>query len=581
MSAPLPIDPAFLRWCEDHALVQTAEGWLALVLTPGQWEALCALSGFFNGVQGVYAAIKARQVGWTTLLLLWSLWKCTTSPGVKILWVTPKEQPYGAEVRDKWNDLVMQHQLQEGSGVDKMKLLNHSARETKFENGSRLAWHHVGGTESVAEAVGRSGTFSFCIVTEAAYPDDPELMRAAIDALRPALEKWGAPLMYDSTCNGSDGKGEVFYEEVQSVLSGEVEGAVKLLPWWTSPDYCDVVPDVEGLVNSYTVEERGLVEDFKLKPGQIAWRRRVRGTSASSILLFTEKYPERSIADAFIQKSGELVVDAGAMREAEVRLRREGHGALSEREVIAAGLEWVGGRDPLFQDDERGYFRCWITPSGAGRSWAGLDCSDGHAGSDWQFFCVAAEDGEIACILKTRIDKLRLAAAVQRLLEWYGCERAHIEAQGGGSEVAGYIKHGVKLDVRGIDPRELEVLEHRCLVRVTVEQTTEEIRENAISEALRHFEDGTRVPDMETLRDLRDLRRVGGRIEHRKKGHDDSVLGVGFAKWARRVDQLKAARRAGGGSGGGERRTGSKRGKGEGEFRVGRVKQKRYGYLRD
>lgn len=572
------IDPAFIRWLQYHALVQTAQGWAPLVLTPGQWEALVALSGFFGGVQGIYAAIKARQVGWTTLLLLWTLWKCVSSPGSKILWLTPKEEPYGVEVLAKWKDLVRVMQSQEGSGVDSVGLLNHSVNETVFANGSRVAWHHIGGAASIAEAVGRSGTFGWAIVTEAAYPDDPHLMRLAIESgLRPALEKWRAALMFDSTCNGMDGPGEPFYGYVQDVLKGREKGAVKLLPWWTSPDYRDDVGDVDALVNSYGAEEFELARDFDLKPGQIAWRRRVRGTTPAQVARFSEKYPERTIAGAFLQKGGGSVVDAEAMNDAEARLRRVGNGALSHAAIEAAGLKRVGLGDPLFQDEgERGYFRVFILPSGAGRTWGALDCSDGHTGSDWQAVAVVAEDGEVAALGRLRADKMRLGGALQRVVEWYGCERVHIESQGGGAEVASYIRHGVRVEARGINPAELEVLGHRCEVRIQLEQTTEEIRTEAIGEALRLFGDGSKVPDLETLGDLRDLRRRGGRVEHREGGHDDSILAVGFARVARRRDLLKEARRA---EGGGRRAASEGRGRRGGDFKVGGVKAKRYGYM--
>ena len=96
---------AFRRWLRQVARVPGEQGMVPPVLTDAQEGALQALAGFFALDMGWYAAVKARQVGMTTLLLLWSLWMILNTPGFVIIWVSPHDK-IAAEVLAKFRAIA-------------------------------------------------------------------------------------------------------------------------------------------------------------------------------------------------------------------------------------------------------------------------------------------------------------------------------------------------------------------------------------------------------------------------------------------------------------------------------------------
>lgn len=565
----------FLRWLREHAWAKTAQGWRPFVITRGQYQAVQSL-GFFERQRGWWAAVKARQVGFTTLALLWSLWFCLTNPGVVVLWVMPTDE-IASEILQTFREMVEWHRgyvpgLEQGIYPD-------NARHSGFSNGSRIKWAVIGGTEGTADLVARGATCDAAVFSELAYPVEEHLVRVAMDALGPALERNGAPCLIDSTPNGDAGPGAPYHEMVCEIRAGQREGGAFLFQWWLEPQYSDPAP--EGIEGTYDADERAGVEAHGWTPGQVAWRRRMRAGGARAREKFQEKYVE-SWEGAFLPRGGDHPVDGGLIRAAE-RLFSAGlmRQPLSVRELEAAGLRAVCADDPLHWQTQsgRGLTQVFKIPQEAGRTWAAIDCADGHAGSDWQALAVVDELGELAALAYLRVDPLRVAAAAQRLCEWYGVEVLVVESQKA-EPALGAIRRAQAVEVaqvRGAKQGELEVLGRRYEGRVVVQHTTEAVHDEAMDAALRVYGEAERIVSWAVLTELRDLRRKGERLKARDGGHDDALMATGLAERQRRRDMLRLAareRRGGGGSGG--------RG-GRGEFKVGRAARAgggRYSYLK-
>jgi len=582
MSAPLTASPAFdfIQWLRDYAWVKTKRGWVPMVITEGQEKAIREL-GFFALTVGWWASVKGRAVGFTTLCILWSIWYCSTHPGAVVVWIIPTDG-FHSKILAQFREMVLKLQTEGVPGLEQ-GIYPDNANVAGFANGARIEWEVVGGTRGTADAVGRARPIDAVICTEFGYPIEPMYLEVAIDALKPALERRGAPVLIDSTPNGDVGPGRVYFELVGDILASRLPGGVFLFGWWMEPDYKDPVGDEAALIASYTVEEIRLVALHGWKPGQVAWRRRKRGTTPAQHAKFAEDYPE-DIESAFVPKGGDYIVDQGLIRQAR-RMLRDGSAVqpMSSGELESAGLKRCGPDDPAHWGEgkgDRGFCRVFQPPRAAGRGWGALDCSDGLAGSDWQSFTVVDELGRVACFFYLRIDPIRVGALVQRLAEWYGLEELTIESQHA-EPALGVIRRAVTWDaaqVKGASAEELEVLKRPYVGRLKSQHTGEGVHDEAMDYALRLYGEAHLIVDAVIAQELEDLRRIDGRLKARSGAHDDGLMSGGLAERARRRSMLREAGRGGGGGG-----RGSKRGKGEGggEFRAGRVKQKRYGYLRD
>lgn len=567
------LDMQFVQWLREWAWVKGRKGWQPFVLTRGQARAIRRL-GFFKMKRGYWVALKARQVGFTTLMMLWSIWYCLANPGKIVLWVVPTEE-VGAELLQTFREMVewhRQHLSQLAGG-----LYPDNSRHSGFANGSRIKWAVIGGTEGTADLVARCAVCDVAVFSEFAYPIDEALVRVAMSALEPALERRQAPMIFDSTPNGDAGPGAPYYEIVCDIQSGTREGEVFLFEWWLEPDYCDPCNEAEVMA-TLDAEERAGVEEHGWTAGQVAWRRR-KIASMGGVERFREVYVE-SLEGAFTARGGDHPVPASLIRETERRFKA---GAVT-RQLARAELERLGLRavcddDPMFWqgDRSRGGVEVWRGPQSAGRTWAAYDGADGLGGSDWQAVAVVGEDGRLCALAYLRIDPIRVAAIMQRLCEWYGCELLTFESQKS-EPAAGALKRGARWeveDVRGAEDGELDVLARRYEGKVKSQHTSEVIHAEAMDAALRVFGSADAIPSRHVLAELRDLRRKGGKLVAREGAHDDALMASGLAERSRRRSMQREAEKRERGGGRGEGRGG------RGSFRAAPVRRgKSYSYLK-
>lgn len=473
------------------------------VLTEAQEGAMLALGGFFRLDAGWFAAVKARQVGMTTLLLLWSLWMIANTPGFVIIWVSPHDK-IAAEVLAKFRAIAT------ACGV---RLTRDNAEHSEVEGGGRIVWSSIGGSLATADVVGRSGTFHAAVLTEIAYPYEPELVQVALDALMPALERHAAPVFMDSTPNGKTGPGMPYFEMVRRIEAGEVNGAVWLCPWWLEPSYREDAPP--GMVRT-PEEERLSDQAGGLDDDQIQWRRS-RTKTERDRKKFAEKYPE-SLIDCFLDGDGASVLSGDLIEKmAAYRFPRP----------LLEPLGKLHAGDPAAQTSGKSWLRVYDAPINGQKYFAGLDCASGRA-RDAQALCVLDWEGNIAAVGRFFLEGHRLASVVCRACSYFGAW-ALIEAQWS-AHVVPYLRGGVRLSVPGIPQTELDVLAMVQRWRFDVEATSERSRTEIVGGAI-ELAEAMGVQDEALWGELRGLRRnEKGKIAAGPGSWDDLVSALGLAE---------------------------------------------------
>ncbi len=554
----------FARWLRRYAWVPGPGGApVKLVPNKGQARSLVELPAL-KGVAGLYPCPKGRQAGFTTWCLLFVGYLCAEHPGISCLVMTPNEEPIGMEVLARWRRLL---QLLGHHGVAVLAgPMPNNKNETGFSNGSRVSWHHVGGTATVADSVGRSTTLDFVLATEFAFPHEASLLAIAMESLEPALERAGAPMVLDSTPGVHPGTGTPFVDYIELVLRGELPGSVFFQPWWeveaSHHRHALSVPHAQ-FAGTVTEEERGLIRAHGLSYEQLAWRRSKLAKGGPR--KFRKAYPE-SLADVLMASdASETLFDPDVMSQ----LRSRGRGGtftaplpwISAKAAIPLALKLPRGvldlltlakwrKDP--NELGEGYCRVWRLPEASGstgggwrglrrarrQAYAGIDTSDGKPGSDWQVCTVIDEHGRLCAVLRVRVDPARFAALCQRLLEWYGAMSV-IEAPHG-ALVHRFLTGCYQWSTWGECPPpgategEIAVLERACTCELRYEQTTTSNRPQIMSAAMVALEAPGGCPDAETLKEMEDLYRdPRGKIVARAKRHDDLILSRGLAEYLR------------------------------------------------
>jgi len=499
----------FRPWLLSVAQVPSRDGMIPPVPTAAQDHLSAELAGFFEGRPGYYAAVKARQVGWTTWMLLWSLWRASRDASYCAIWVAPHDK-IAAEV------LAKARAIATGCGL---RLTRDNAEMCEVEGAGRIVWATIGGSVAVADVVGRAGTFAEAVLTEVGYPYEPDLVWVALDALRPALRRWRAPVMLDSTGNGQTGRGAPYYEMVSQIRRGELEGAAALAAWWMEPSYAD--PPAPGLAESLTAEEVEARARWGWTLAQVQWRRNARRDPRARAR-FAETYPE-SWADAFMERrDGASVLSEAAHAK---------HRGRAWPQPLRLPLGRLHADDPVAQVGGRSWLRAYAAPVAGRRYYAGLDCASGRA-RDAQGLVIIDDAGAVVAVARCYLEGPRLAALVARACEWYSAQ-ALIEAQWA-ERVIPYLRGGVRLSEPGLPQAELDVLAGRWRWRWRVEATTGASRGSLWAAAVDLVEGGPALPDEALwieaaglVRGADDKVRAGG------GGHDDLMMALALAATAR------------------------------------------------
>lgn len=186
--------------------------------------------------------------------------------------------------------------------------------EARYSNGSTMERITLANGDA-----GRSGTYQFLLITEAAYLADEGVANA--DVVMDGLVKCvpyeaDTIIILESTANGASG---YFYENWQAGITLEEfkagrNGYINIFSAWFEFEDSWMQPASEGIEteDDYTAAEAEYAERWKLNLGQVAWMRwAIREECSRDFDKFQQDYP--SDADTAFLRSGRCVFSQEGM----------------------------------------------------------------------------------------------------------------------------------------------------------------------------------------------------------------------------------------------------------------------------
>lgn len=435
--------------------------------------------------------LKARQLGITTWVAARFFLNTITHPGTVTVQVA-HDQTSAEEI------FRIVHRFY--SNLDER--LRQGALRTSRANVRQLVFPRLDSEYRVETAAdpnaGRGFTIRNLHCSEVArWPRDAAATLAALRAAVPA----DGDIVLESTPNGAGG---CFYDEWQR--AEETGTAKHFFPWWYAEEY-----RVDGkwsmadggraidhrplTIDDLTDEESGLIQENGLSLPQIAFRRQLRADFRG---LAAQEYAEDPVS-CFLA-SGDCVFDVEVI----------------ERQIAALGA-------PAETRDNR-RLQIWYPPQPGREYVIGVDTASGYAGGDYA--CAEVIDrisGRQCAELHGHFSIRELAAKVESLGHEYNVAQLAVERNNQGEavlvhldDVLGYPKIYCEGPHRGIltnsctRPRMLEWL------------ATMLAREPWLFSSARLLEECRAF-----------VRHVDGSVSAASGAHDDCVMAMAFAQWAR------------------------------------------------
>lgn len=534
-----------IEYVERYASVQNGQGPGIVPAMLTDWQLEAARSSLAIRLErDITVTIKARQVGSSTLWLLLIAALMAKYPGFRVLWVSQDEQN-AKSIRNKWDIIVRSLHSNPNAFFPSKRRDNES--EYTLSNGSSIVWAFSGNTEDAANRVGRGDTIHLAVFTELAYWQYPE---STINSLMPGLEHSGVSIIMDSTANGTDGQGAVFYKYAKRAMEGDPDMTLLFCPWYKDRRYRDQIePEVvEAILSSEDSDEQYLMSQG-VTPEQIAWRRRKIKDHGSA---FFEIYPEDP-NQAFISGDGS-VFDASLLARIAKRIRTrslkpplsyESFAHLDPAEKrprrdLLAVTRWLAPEGELGE----GYVRIWDLPDESkGPYVLGVDAAQGTRNGDWQSGVLLDREAQIAGFIRTRTNIPRFADLCQRVALMFDAW-VLVEDEDSGSSVvqrmsewqSGHLM--VKYDVSDVILKEFtKMAVTPDTKRLGLLNSNKKTRPMIISHILDLIGGGfTEINDENIYLEMATFEDNGeGRVEHADGCYDDGLLAFGTAAEGRRV----------------------------------------------
>ena len=270
--------------------------------------------------------LKARQMGFTAILLAQDVFTFLTKPGSTVLVMCQSKldnKPLKS-ICERIEDIIDQLVR---LGLDKPKKTDSTWRL----GDSSLSVAVAGASPKSAEKAIRSETVTHLHCTEIAFWDYPsETWTALRQCVAP--QQFGSEIVWESTPNGASG---LFYEEFRSAQDGRTEFKTHFFPWYMMAEYSEPLLPGEVIVPLTELEK-------KLRPEQVKWYRRM--SDGESGQLTAQEYPSDpdscflSMGRSFFDNTKVLGMLAAARTyEAELTYVIGRSGAISKSEVRASG----------------------------------------------------------------------------------------------------------------------------------------------------------------------------------------------------------------------------------------------------
>lgn len=237
--------------------------------------------------------LKGRQGGISTYVEARFYWKAIHTFGIKVFILTHEQ-------RATDNLFAMVDRYHENCPpMFKPHVGKSNEKELEFD---RLDSRYTVATAG-AKAAGRSATIHFFHGSECGFwQNAEEHMSGALQAVGP--ETPGTEIILESTANGMDNE---FHRLCMAALKGDGRFELIFVPWFWDRDYTSPLPDGFSVsdaredVPEGEITEAEYAKTYKLKPGQIVWRR--LQIADMGYWRFKREYPA-TVAEAF-QASGE------------------------------------------------------------------------------------------------------------------------------------------------------------------------------------------------------------------------------------------------------------------------------------
>lgn len=218
----------------------------------------------------------------------------------------------------------------------------------------------------------RGSTVHLLHASEVAFWEKPE---DTFNSLAQTVPDEGSEIILESTANGV---GNFFHQKWEAATAGDDDYIAIFLPWWIYEDYTvqNLSQELrDDILNSTDPFERKAQDEgiewesefHKLKPEQLAWRRRtIRNKHAGNELQFRQEYPATA-HEAFIV-SGNCFFDPEKLEEYQKGIRPP----------IFRGNFVTDGSGFRFVPNERGYVRIWEMPDTSRIYAIGADTASGR-----------------------------------------------------------------------------------------------------------------------------------------------------------------------------------------------------------
>lgn len=223
--------------------------------------------------------LKSRQLGFSTMMQAYLLWRTITNPYSGCLTVAHDDKSSS----QLFSKIEFAYENLPSALFNELEAIKNTAirgKKLTFGKGLDSEFH----VDTAGNAnVGRSMTFQRCHLSEVAFWDNIE---KTMYGLMAALGKRpGTECVLESTANGM---GTYHYKLWKRATSGESMWA-PFFCGWSEDSYCSM-PAPEGM--KLTPEERDLARRYDLNNDQIYWRRiTIEDECGGDVDLFRQEYP--------------------------------------------------------------------------------------------------------------------------------------------------------------------------------------------------------------------------------------------------------------------------------------------------
>lgn len=301
------------------------------------------------------------------------------------------------------------------------------ANPRKAERSKRPGLRSRISIESAAKAtIGRSQSVHNFLGSEAAYWIEGE--KRGVSAMQAVPDLPNTTVILESTGNGVGG---FFYERYQEAKKATSIWVPFFYPWFEQPEYV-YTPDDKYNCEDLSDEEQGLVNEYGLRPEQIAWRRyAIAEKLGNDPEMFRQEYPSND-EEAFLV-SGRPAFDRARIKyQIEHNVR---HGQPMELHMIGTGYR--GSSAPIRPEPVRGGpLVVWEPPETGHLYIIGADCAQGVEGGDYNAACV------IDAITRRQVAEFHAlcdhddySKALVAMASWYNGAMLAIEKNGSGLNV--------------------------------------------------------------------------------------------------------------------------------------------------